>query len=63
MPPPLSDGKVNYVDGTKEHARPESRDVVEFLAWASEPHLEARNRTGVPRDPVPAGLRRPDVRA
>ena len=22
-------------------------DVVEFLAWASEPHLEARNRTGV----------------
>ena len=23
------------------------RDVVEFLAWASEPHLEDRNRTGV----------------
>ena len=24
-----------------------SRDVVEFLAWASEPHLEERNRTGI----------------
>jgi cytochrome c1 len=47
MPPPLSDGKVNYVDGTKNTLDQEARDVVEFLAWASEPHLEARNRTGI----------------
>jgi ubiquinol-cytochrome c reductase cytochrome c1 subunit len=47
MPPPLSDGKVNYVDGTKNTLDQMSRDVVEFLAWASEPHLEARNRTGI----------------
>jgi len=47
MPPPLADGKVNYVDGTKNTLDQMSRDVVEFLAWASEPHLEARNRTGI----------------
>jgi cytochrome c1 len=47
MPPPLSDGKVNYVDGTKNTLDQQARDVVEFLAWASEPHLEDRNRTGV----------------
>jgi cytochrome c1 len=47
MPPPLSDGKVSYVDGTKNTLDQEVRDVVEFLAWASEPHLEDRNRTGI----------------
>jgi ubiquinol-cytochrome c reductase cytochrome c1 subunit len=47
MPPPLADGKVTYVDGTKNTLDQQARDVVEFLAWASEPHLEARNRTGV----------------
>jgi len=47
MPPPLADGKVTYVDGTKNTLDQQARDVVEFLAWASEPHLEARNRTGI----------------
>ncbi|HEY2875562.1 MAG TPA: cytochrome c1 [Reyranella sp.] len=47
MPPPLADGKVTYVDGTKNTLDQQVRDVVEFLAWASEPHLEERNRTGV----------------
>ena len=47
MPAPLSDDKVQYVDGTKATLAQEARDVVEFLAWASEPHLEDRNRTGV----------------
>jgi len=47
MPPPLSDDKVTYADGTKATLDQEARDVVEFLAWASEPHLEDRNRTGV----------------
>jgi len=47
MPPPLADGKVNYTDGTKNTLDQEVHDVVEFLAWASEPHLEARNRTGI----------------
>ena len=47
MPPPLADDKVQYVDGTKATLDQEARDVTEFLAWASEPHLEARNRTGI----------------
>ena len=47
MPPPLADGKVTYADGTKNTLEQQASDVVEFLAWASEPHLEDRNRTGV----------------
>lgn len=47
MPPPLSDDRVTYVDGTKATVEQMASDVTEFLAWASEPHLEARNRTGI----------------
>lgn len=47
MAPPLSDDKVTYADGTKATTDQEASDVVEFLAWASEPHMEDRKRTGV----------------
>jgi cytochrome c1 len=47
MAPPLTDDKVTYVDGTKATTDQEASDVVEFLAWASEPHMEDRKRTGV----------------
>lgn len=47
MAPPLADDKVNYTDGTKPTLDQQSSDVVEFLAWASEPHMEDRKRTGV----------------
>ena len=47
MPPPLSDDKVTYVDGTKATTDQEASDVTEFLAWASEPKMEDRKRTGV----------------
>ena len=47
MPAPLADDKVTYVDGTKATVDKMAADVTEFLAWASEPHLEDRNRTGV----------------
>jgi cytochrome c1 len=47
MPPPLADDKVQYVDGTKSTLDQQASDVVEFLAWASEPHMEDRKRTGV----------------
>jgi ubiquinol-cytochrome c reductase cytochrome c1 subunit len=47
MPPPLADDKVTYVDGTKATLDQEASDVTEFLAWASEPHMEDRKRTGV----------------
>jgi cytochrome c1 len=47
MAPPLADDKVTYADGTKATLAQEASDVVEFLAWASEPYMEDRKRTGV----------------
>jgi len=47
MAPPLADDKVTYVDGTKATVAQMAADVTEFLAWASEPHMEDRKRTGV----------------
>ena len=46
MPPPLADDKVQYVDGTKATLPQEAHDVVTFLSWASDPHLEDRHRLG-----------------
>jgi cytochrome c1 len=46
MPPPLSDDRVTYADGTKATVAQEAHDVVTFLAWASDPHLEDRHRIG-----------------
>jgi ubiquinol-cytochrome c reductase cytochrome c1 subunit len=46
MPPPLSDDIVTYGDGTKATVAQEAHDVVTFLAWASEPTMEERKRTG-----------------
>ncbi len=47
MPPPLSDGRVTYDDGTQATLDQQARDVTAFLAWAAEPHLEARKRIGL----------------
>ena len=48
MPPPLaSDDMVSYSDGTKATREQMAKDVVQFLAWASEPHMEQRKRIGV----------------
>jgi cytochrome c1 len=47
MAPPLADDKVTYNDGTKATLDQQASDVVEFLSWASEPHMEDRKRTGV----------------
>ena len=46
MKPPLSDDLVDYSDGSPKTVDQYSRDVVAFLAWAAEPHLEARKRIG-----------------
>ena len=46
MPPPLAAGSVSFADGTKSSVTQEARDVVTFLAWASEPKLEERHRVG-----------------
>lgn len=47
MAAPLSDGMIAYEDGSPETMSQYSRDVSEFLMWASEPKLEQRKQTGV----------------
>lgn len=47
MPPPLSKGAVKYSDGTEATVPQMATDVATFLAWASEPELETRHRTGI----------------
>ncbi len=47
MPPPLSDGRVPYTDGSPQTLDQYAKDVTAFLAWAAEPHLEARKRLGM----------------
>ena len=52
MPPPLSDGQVTYgKDDKGQPVVPETidqygKDVAAFMAWAAEPHMEARKALG-----------------
>ena len=46
MSKPLSEGLVEYTDGTKATEEQMAKDVTTVLAWAAEPHLEARHRIG-----------------
>ncbi len=46
MSAPLSDGLVEYSDGTQATTEQMTKDVTAFLVWASEPHLEAQHRMG-----------------
>jgi cytochrome c1 len=46
MPPPLSDGQVEYTDGTPATVDQYAKDVSAFLMWAAEPKLEERKRLG-----------------
>ena len=46
MPKPLSDGQVEYTDGTPMNVDQYGRDVSAFLMWAAEPTLDARHRLG-----------------
>ncbi len=47
MAPPLSDGQVAYEDGSPDTTQQYAADVVEFLTWAGDPHMETRKRTGL----------------
>lgn len=47
MPPPLAPDLVTYDDGTPATVEQMAADVTQFLAWAAEPHLEARKQTGL----------------
>ena len=47
MPNNLSDGLVEYADGTEATVNQMAKDVTTFLSWAAEPELESRHKTGV----------------
>ena len=46
MANPLSDGLVEYADGTIASVEQMSKDVTTFLMWSAEPHLETRHKMG-----------------
>ena len=46
MSAPLSEGIVEYGDGTEASIEQMSKDVTTFLMWAAEPHLESRHQMG-----------------
>ena len=46
MANPLSDGLIEYADGTEASIEQMSKDVTTFLMWTAEPHLEARHQMG-----------------
>lgn len=47
MPPPLTEGAVSYSDGTESTVEQQATDVVTFLQWAADPHMEQRKKTGI----------------
>ncbi len=47
MPPPLSDGQVQYTDGTTASVDQMAGDVTIFLQWAAEPEMEHRKSLGL----------------
>lgn len=47
MAPPLSDGMIEFEDGTEGTVEQYAKDVATFLTWASDPHMEVRKRTGI----------------
>ncbi len=46
MSSPLSEGIVEYTDGTEASVDQMAKDVTTFLSWAAEPELEERHKTG-----------------
>ena len=46
MSAPLSDGLVEYNDGTAATEEQMAKDITTFLMWSAEPHLETRHKTG-----------------
>jgi cytochrome c1 len=47
MPNPLSDGAIDYADGSPKTVRQYAKDVTAFLMWAAEPKLEERKGLGL----------------
>jgi ubiquinol-cytochrome c reductase cytochrome c1 subunit len=46
MPQPITDGAVNYTDGTAPTVSNYSKDISAFLSWTSEPTLAERKTIG-----------------
>ena len=46
MAEPISDGIVEYADGTEATKAQIAKDVTAFLVWSADPHLEARHKMG-----------------
>ncbi|MFC2969549.1 cytochrome c1 [Acidimangrovimonas pyrenivorans] len=46
MPPPLSDGQVEFADGSPNDVKHMAEDVAAFLMWTAEPKLMARKHAG-----------------
>ena len=46
MSAPLSDGLIEYSDGTEATKEQMAKDITTFLMWSAEPHLETRHKTG-----------------
>ena len=42
MPPPLSDGQIEYEDGTPATVSQMAKDVTSFLRWSAEPEYDDR---------------------
>lgn len=47
MAPPLSEGLINYPDGTPATVAQMAHDVTAFLTWASDPESESRRQMGL----------------
>ena len=47
MPLQLTDGRVTFDDGASSKAADEAKDVVAYLAWASDPHQIERKQIGL----------------
>ena len=46
MTAPLSDGLVEYSDGTQSTTAQMAKDITTFLVWSAEPHLESQHKIG-----------------
>jgi ubiquinol-cytochrome c reductase cytochrome c1 subunit len=47
MPAPLTDGQVEYEDGTPATVSQMAKDVAAFLAWVAEPEHDERKKSGL----------------
>lgn len=47
MGKPISDGQVEYTDGTPTTVDQYGKDIAAFMTWAAEPHMMARKALGI----------------